>query len=105
MHVLDLSISKSICWNIYLYSEKHGVKKFLDKEFELWYDYYYTQEMRHLFSEYPYYTAEFLNIWMQMDNNEILNEIFADIRGTLGVIPEAKEFYQKIKKGMRIFRM
>jgi len=82
---------------IYLYGESHGVKKILDKEFELWYDYYHTQGMRHLFIEYPYYTAEFLNIWMQSDEDEILNELYADWEGTQAQVPEVKEFLQKIK--------
>ncbi|MGL4736268.1 MAG: hypothetical protein ACRCW2_02325 [Cellulosilyticaceae bacterium] len=83
---------------IYLYGEAHGVKKILDREFELWYDYYHEQGMRHLFIEFPYYTAEFLNIWMQSDNDEILNEVYADLKGTQGGGAEAKEFYEKIKK-------
>lgn len=38
--------------------------------------------MRHLFVEYPYYTAELLNLWMQSDSDEILQEIHADLLGT-----------------------
>ena len=82
---------------IYLYGESHGVEKILDKEFELWYNYYHQQGMRHLFIEYPYYTAEFLNIWMQSNNDEILDEIYADWQGTQSQVPEIKEFYKKIK--------
>lgn len=82
---------------IYLYGEAHGVEKILDKEFELWYNYYYQQGIKHLFIEYPYYTAEFLNIWMQSTNDEILDEIYADWQGTQAQVPEVKEFYKKIK--------
>lgn len=82
---------------IYLYGESHGVKKILEKEFELWYNYYHRQGMRHLFIEYPYYTGEFLNIWMQSDDNEILNEVYADLQGTQAQVPDVKEFYEKIK--------
>lgn len=83
---------------IYLYGEAHGVAKVLDKEFELWNDYYQNQGMRHLFVELPYYTAEYLNLWMQSDNDDILEEIFVDTQGTAGNTSEAKEFYQTIKR-------
>jgi hypothetical protein len=82
---------------IYLYGEEHGVDKILDKEFELWYEYYHKQDMRHLFVELPYYTAEFLNIWMQSDNNIILDELYSDWTGTASHNLNVKEFYDKIK--------
>lgn len=82
---------------IYLYGEVHGVDKILDKEFELWYEYYHNQDMRHLFVELSYYTAEFLNIWMQSDNNDILDEIYSDWAGTACYNSNVKEFYEKIK--------
>ncbi|MEW9124896.1 MAG: hypothetical protein AB2421_19445 [Thermotaleaceae bacterium] len=82
---------------IYLYGEVHGVDKILDKEFELWYEYYHNQSMRHLFVELPYYTAEFLNIWMQSDSNDILDTLYSDWAGTANYKPNVKEFYEKIK--------
>lgn len=82
---------------IYLYGEYHGVKKILEKEFELWYHYYHNEGMRHLFVEYAYYTAEFLNIWMQSDNNDILDDIYDDWEHTQAQVPEVKEFHEKIK--------
>lgn len=82
---------------IYLYGESHGVKKILEKEFELWHEYYDNQGMRHLFVELSYYTAEFLNMWMKSDSNEILDELFNDWEGTMVHVPEVKEFYEKIK--------
>lgn len=82
---------------IYLYGETHGVDKILDKEFELWYEYYHNQDMRHLFVELPYYTAEFLNIWVQSDSNEILDTLYSDWAGTAIYNPNVKEFYEKIK--------
>ena len=82
---------------IYLYGEAHGVDKILDKEFELWNDYYQEKGMRHLFLELPYYTAEFLNLWMQSDSNDILDELFIDSAGTAGNTPDVKEFYETIK--------
>ncbi len=83
---------------IYLYGEMHGVAAILDKEFELWKGYYDTQKMRHLFVELPYYTAEFLNVWMQSDNDDMLNELFGDAAGTQGASEVNKMFYQRIKK-------
>lgn len=84
--------------HIYLYGEMHGVAAIIDKEFEFWKGYYDTQNMRHLFVELPYYTAEFLNVWMQSDSDDILNELFADLVGTQGASDVSKKFYQRIKK-------
>lgn len=82
---------------IYLYGEAHGVDKILDKEFELWYEYYHNQGMRNLFVELSYYTAEFLNIWMQSASNDIFDTLYSDWAGTLSYNPSVKEFYEKIK--------
>ncbi len=60
---------------IYLYGEQHGVEQIMDKEFELWCEYYENKNLRHLFVELPYYTAEFLNVWMQSDSDDILDEL------------------------------
>lgn len=83
---------------IYLYGEHHGVEKIIAKEFELWYDYYHNHNMRHLFVEKPYYTAEFLNLWMQADNDEILDAVYDDWIGTLAHNPSYKEFFKRIKR-------
>lgn len=70
----DASVTTSTpSGQIYLYGESHGVEEILNKEVELWCDYYHNENMRHLFIEMPYYTAEFLNIWMQSDSNDILD--------------------------------
>lgn len=82
---------------IYLYGERHGVGAILEREFEIWQDHYHNEGMRHLFVEQAYYTAEFLNIWMESDNDDILNEVYADGAGTAGHVPEAKAFYKRIK--------
>ena len=81
-----------------MYGEQHGVENILNKEFELWYDYYHIQGMRHLFVEIPFYTAEFKNMWMEADNDDTLDAVFDDLSGTLGGVPLVKAFYQKIKK-------
>lgn len=83
---------------IYLYGEAHGIAKILDRELELWNEYYHGDGMRHLFIEYPYYTAEFLNFWMQTDNDDILDAVYDDWAGTAAQVPEVKAFYQAIKE-------
>lgn len=83
---------------IYLYGEAHGVGKILDRELELWSEYYHKDSMRHLFIEYAYYTAEFLNLWMQADNDDILDAVYDDWAGTQSHVPEVKAFYQAIKE-------
>lgn len=81
----------------YLYGEQHGVQSILDKEFELWSEYYHQEIMRHLFVELPFYCAEYLNLWMQSENDTILDEIFLDIKGTAMDTPQNKDFFIKIK--------
>ncbi len=88
----------NVTGHIYLYGESHGKEKILAKELELWNTYYHDQNMRHLFIESPYYTAEFLNIWMQSADDEILEAIHRDGKGTASDVPVVKEFYQKIKE-------
>ena len=83
---------------IYLYGEQHGVDKIINKEFELWFDYYHNKNMRHLFIESPYYTAEFLNLWMQADNDKILNAVYNDWKGSPAYNPSNKEFFKRIKR-------
>lgn len=83
--------------NIYLYGEAHGVAEILDKEVELWSQYYHNEGMRHLFVELSYFTAEYLNIWMQSDNDDILDEIYEDWKGTRIYNPDTKTFYKQIK--------
>lgn len=82
---------------IYLYGEAHGQAKIMDKEFELWSEYYRNEGMRHLFVELPYFTAEFLNLWMQSDDDDILEAIYEDWEKTAAHDPYTKVFYQKIK--------
>ncbi|MFB6343555.1 hypothetical protein ACE1ET_17660 [Saccharicrinis sp. FJH62] len=83
---------------IFIYGEFHGIKKIKDKELELWGDYYTNHGLRHLFLELPYYTAEFLNIWMQSEDDDILNKIYEDWNGVKHRNPSMKEFYVEIKK-------
>ncbi len=82
---------------IYLYGEQHGSEPILEKELELWHNFYHNEGMRHLFVEYPYYTAQLLNIWMEADNDDILNTVYDDWAGTSAQVPQVKEFCKKIK--------
>lgn len=82
---------------IYLYGEIHDIDSILEKELEIWNTYYHQQGTRHLFVELSYYTAEFLNQWMQSDNDAILDEVFGDFTGTAMDSSDVKEFYKKIK--------
>lgn len=82
---------------IILYGEEHSVKEILEREYELW-GRYYGAGMRDLFVEYPYFTAEFLNIWMQSGDDVILEEIYKDWENSAAQSPEHKAFLVKIKK-------
>lgn len=92
----DFTATQSLRY-IYLYGEEHGIEEILDKEFELWCDYYNNHNMRHLFIELSYFTAEFLNIWMQSDNDDILDNIYHDWKDTAAHNPHVLEFYKNIK--------
>jgi hypothetical protein len=83
---------------IYLYGELHGVKKILDKEFEIWKAYYENHEMRHLFIEMPYYTAEFMNLWMKAEDDTILMDLYDDLEGTAGHNLDSIDFFKQIKE-------
>jgi len=81
---------------ITLYGETHGSGAFYKKELEEW-QRFYKSGCRHLFVELPYYTAGYLNMWMKADNDDIINQIFEDIRGTQSDTPEYLEFFGSIK--------
>ena len=83
---------------IYLYGEAHGHELILEKEYELWEDFYHNHGMRHLFIEWPYFSAALLNVWMQEDSDDILDMIFRNSGGTLGSTSYNKDFYKKIKE-------
>ncbi len=83
---------------IILYGEQHGIKEFYDYEFEVWKRFYEEEGMRDLFVELPYYTAEFLNIWMQEDSDTILNEIYSNTEGTASHTEDYLDFFRKIKE-------
>ena len=82
--------------NIRLYGEAHGKKAYYDIEFELWKE-CYDEGYRALFIEVPYYTAEYLNLWMREDSDEIIDQIFEDIQGTQSGNEHYYEFFHEIK--------
>lgn len=75
---------------IYLYGERHGKEKIIAREYELWHGHYHKDGMRHLFLEHSYFTAEFLNLWMSMDSDEILGTFFKNR-------PFEETFFRSIK--------
>lgn len=83
---------------IILYGESHGIKEYYDLEFSAWKKLYDNEGMRDLFLELPYYTAEFLNLWMKANNDDILDQLYKDMDGTASHVLDYKEFFKKIKK-------
>lgn len=83
---------------IYLYGEIHNREILYEKEFELWSDYYHNRGMRHLFIEVPYFSAEYMNLWMQSDNDDIWDALFEDIDGTLAHNEGYASLYRRIKE-------
>lgn len=83
---------------IFLYGEEHAVESILEKEFELWFTYYHEDGIRDLFVELPYYTAEYMNLWMQSDKDDILDSLYQDWTGTAMQNQVIIDFYKRIKK-------
>lgn len=82
---------------IYLYGEIHGQKAIYQQELDAW-GACYARGMRHLFVEYAYYTAEYLNLWMQADNDDILSQLYQDWEGTLIHNMDTLSFLRAIKQ-------
>ena len=53
--------------------------------------------MRYLFVELPYYTAQYLNLWMQAEDDTILLEVYEDWNGSLSYNELVLDFYRSIK--------
>ena len=81
---------------IQLYGETHGVDVYYQMELKTWQD-CYAEGQRNLFVELPYYSAEFLNLWMHEDNDALLDQLFADMQGTASGVPAYAEFFRNIK--------
>lgn len=82
---------------ISLYGEAHGHKKCYDIELKEWRE-YYNKGYRNLFVELPYYSAEFLNVWMKEDSDELIDLFFEEIQGTLSGNKYYYEFFHEIKE-------
>ncbi|MCM1186949.1 MAG: hypothetical protein NC251_07700 [Lachnoclostridium sp.] len=82
---------------IFLYGEEHSSENILEKEFELW-QAYYDKGMRDLFVELPYYTAKYMNLWMQSEDDDILDSIYQDWEGTAVHSDVVLDFYKRIKR-------
>ena len=95
---LKSSSEEDVTGKIFLYGERHSDEAILDKEFALWSGYYHDEGMRHLFVELPCYAAEFLNLWMDADSDEIFDQLFADWKGTAMDSELVRSFYKRIKE-------
>ena len=73
-----------------------GGKSYYVTEFDLWKG-YYDEGYRDLFIELPYYTAEFLNIWMKETDDSILDQVFVDLQGTASGNEDYYIFLKDIK--------
>lgn len=82
---------------IRLYGEAHGIKEYYDAELESWKE-RYDEGYRSLFVELPYYSAEFLNLWMKEDNDELIDQLFVEIQGTLSGNEHYYEFFHEIRE-------
>ena len=82
---------------IFLFGERHGSEATMARQLEIWGGFYHSYGMRHLFIENSYFGAQFLNMWMQADDDTILYQLFDDLRGTpqpyRSCILQAAEFY------------
>lgn len=83
---------------ICLYGENHINPDITAQELELWQSYYHEQGMRHLFIEYAYYHAAFLNAWMQSEDDSILDSFFNDLVGTQAHTENTLDFFRAIKE-------
>ena len=68
---------------IYLYGETHSNEYIQKRELEIWSD-FYKEGMRDLFIEFPYYDAKLLNMWIQVEDDEILDMLWKNWSGTNG---------------------
>ena len=82
---------------IRLYGEAHGYQEYYDIELKLWKE-CYDEGFRNLFLELPYYSAEFLNVWMKKDSDELIDVWFEELNGTLSGNQYCNDFFHKIKE-------
>jgi hypothetical protein len=83
---------------IILIGETHAIDWILDVQIEKWRHFYVNEGLRNLFIEVGYFAGQLKNQWMKSDNDDILDLMFEDLRGTLAFNPVVKEFYRIIKR-------
>lgn len=88
----------TVSGNIFLYGESHADPSCLEKELSAWSD-CYADGIRDLFVELPCYSAEYLNLWMHSDTDELLEFFYNAMEGTQSHDPCVLDFYRKIKSG------
>jgi len=74
MHYNDSDLSPST-GRIFLFGEYHASQPIMDRQLELWGYFYHYHNMRHLFLENMFSSSQFLNLWMQSSDDEILYEL------------------------------
>ncbi len=82
---------------IHLYGEAHSVDVIIDEELKLWGE-YYNKGYRHLFVEQAYYTAEYLNLYLRSDEDEYLQFVYKNLKGTMSYHETFIKFFETIKK-------
>lgn len=83
--------------SITLYGEAHGVEEYYDIELSEW-EKNYQLGMRNLFIEMPYYTGQFLNMYLESENDEILYQLYDDLEGTSQHTQLFLDFFSAIKE-------
>lgn len=93
-HAIDVFPTEET--KIRIYGEYHGAETYYDTEYKLWKG-YYDEGYRDLFIELPYYTAEFINVWMNENDNEIIDQVFEDLQGSAAGNEYYYRFFEEIK--------
>jgi len=86
---------------IFLFGEQHASGSTKERQLEIWSEFYHNYGMRHLFIETPYFSAQLLNMWMQIDGDDtILYKWFENLHGTMSDNPYTMAFYRYIKENL-----
>ena len=81
---------------IYLYGERHCNQKIMEKQLEIWHDFYHNDNLRCLFLEHCYFATEFFNMWMRSSGDDILEMLYEIALAPN--FPYIKDFFRTIKK-------
>lgn len=97
---LDFRAAIEKIGQVFLLGESHADKECLQKEFEIWYTLYHKYGFRYLFIEAGYAAAQWRNLWMKSDNDEILEQLEKDLNQAhvCSKGSDVLDFYKKIKK-------